>query len=52
MTMKVAPGDEPGDHDATSYALASWDRTARLCLIRLTEAVPPLAPLLWLIVHR
>ena len=52
MVMKVAPGSEPDDHDVTGYALARWDRTARLCAIRLAEAVPAFAPQLWLILRR
>jgi hypothetical protein len=50
--MKVAAGGEPDDREITGYALARWDRTARLCVIRLTEAVPALAPLIWLILRR
>ena len=52
MLTKVTPGGEPEDQDVTGYALARWDRTARLCVIRLTEAVPAFAPLLWLILRR
>lgn len=52
MTMKVTPGHEAEDQDVTSYALARWDRTARLCAIRLTEALPAFAPLLWVIMRR
>ena len=52
MFTKVTPGVEPEDQDVTGYALARWDRTARLCAIRLTEAVPAFAPLLWLILRR
>jgi hypothetical protein len=43
----VTPGRGPGDRDITGYALARWDRTARLCAIRLAEASPVLA----LLVH-
>ena len=56
MLTKVTPGGEPQDQDqgqdVTGYALARWDRTARLCAIRLTEAVPAFAPLLWMILRR
>ncbi len=52
MTLKVTPGDEPEDQDVTSYALTRWDRTARLCAIRLTEALPALTPLIWIFMHR
>jgi hypothetical protein len=52
MSMKVTPGRELKDQDITSYALARWDRTARLCAIRLSEALPALAPLLWVILRR
>lgn len=52
MATRVAPGGEPDDPDVISYALARWDRTARLCAIRLTEAVPAVVPLVWLILRR
>lgn len=53
MVMKVTAGGEPGEEqEITSYALARWDRTARLCVIRLAEAVPAFVPLVWLIVRR
>ncbi len=52
MLTNVTPGDESEDQDITGYALARWDRTARLCAIRLTEAVPAFAPLVWLILRR
>jgi hypothetical protein len=52
MATNVAPGSEPGDPDVIAYALGRWDRTARLCAIRLTEAVPAVVPLVWLILHR
>lgn len=42
---KLAPGAEPGSQDVTGYALTGWGRTARLCAIRLTEAIPALATL-------
>ena len=52
--MKVTPGGEPEDHDqdVTTWALARWDRTARLCAIRLAEGAPAIAPLVWLILRR
>jgi hypothetical protein len=52
MATRVAPGDEPDDSDVINYALARWDRTARLCAIRLTEAAPAVVPLVWLILRR
>jgi hypothetical protein len=52
MTTKVTPGCELKDQDVTSYALTRWDRTARLCAIRLSEALPAFAPLLWMILRR
>jgi hypothetical protein len=52
MTTKVTPGRELEDQDVTSYALSRWDRTARLCAIRLTEALPAFSPLLWVILRR
>jgi hypothetical protein len=52
MTMKVTPDGIPEDSDVIRYALTRWDRTARLCAIRLAEAVPALAPLLWMILRR
>jgi hypothetical protein len=52
MSMKVTPGRELEDQDVTSYALARWDRTARLCAIRLSEALPAFAPLLWVFLRR
>jgi hypothetical protein len=52
MHTKVALGSSPEDPDVTSYALARWDRTARLCAIRLTEAMPTVFPVIWLILRR
>ena len=56
MVMKVTPGGDAGnldqDRDVTTWALARWDRTARLCAIRLAESAPALAPLVWLILRR
>jgi hypothetical protein len=60
-TRNFSPGDDPEDQDqdqdrdqdVTTWALARWDRTARLCAIRLTEAVPTVAPLVfWLALRR
>jgi hypothetical protein len=55
MSLKVAlgpePGPEPEEQDVTGYALAGWDRTARLCAIRLSESLPAFAPLLWVLLH-
>ena len=47
-------GDEPKgqDQNVTTWALGQWDRTLRLCVIRLTEALPAFAPLVWLFVRR
>jgi hypothetical protein len=52
MLTNVAPGGEAEDPEVISYALARWDRTARLCAIRLAEAVPAAVPLIWLILRR
>lgn len=52
MLANVAPGGSPDDPDNIRYALARWDRTARLCAIRLTGAVPAVVPLVWLILRR
>ncbi len=52
MPTTVAPGDEAEDQDVIGYALAGWDRTARLCAIRLAEAVPTVLSLIWLILRR
>ena len=51
LSIRVCFNVSSEDQDVTSYALARWDRTARLCVIRLAEAVPALAPLLWLILR-
>ena len=52
MTNVAAPG-EPEDSDVTGYAVRTWGRTARLCAIRLAEAVPVVTPLaVWLILRR
>jgi hypothetical protein len=53
MPTNVAPTGEPEDPDLIDYALDRWDRTARLCAIRLAEAaVPSVVPLVWLILRR
>ncbi len=51
MLTKVAPGDPRQDREVISYALARWDRTARLCAIRLTEAWPTVIPFIWVILR-
>ena len=51
--VMITTAGEPGaDQEIISYALARWDRTARLCVIRLTEAMPAFAPLVWLLLRR
>jgi hypothetical protein len=50
--MKVTPGTDVPDRDILDYALARWDRTLRLCAIKLSESVPALVPLVWLILRR
>jgi len=52
MVKNVAPGGGPEDPDVISYALGQWGRTARLCALRLTESVPAVVPLIWLILRR
>ena len=52
MPTKVTPGGSHGDPDVITYAVARWDRTARLCAIRLIEAMPTVVPLVWLILRR
>ncbi len=52
MTNVAAPGG-PEDADVTHYAVRGWGRTARLCVIRLAEAVPVVVLLVvWLILRR
>jgi hypothetical protein len=49
----VAPAGEPDDQGVTGYALAGWDRTARLCAIRLAQAVASGLPvMIWLLLRR
>jgi len=49
----VAADDGPDDPDVTTYAVRDWGRTARLCAIRLAEAVPAVLPVVvWLILRR
>lgn len=57
--MTVTPDDQdPGGPDVTAQPddirdpLASWGRTARLCTVRLAEAVPAAIPVLTLWVMR
>jgi hypothetical protein len=57
MVMKVTPGSDAEDaedqDDVTDYALARWDRTLRLCAIRLSGSLPAFAsPLVWWLVVR
>lgn len=47
MAMKVTPGGDVPDRDVTDYALARWDRTLRLCVIRVSESMPAFVPLVW-----
>jgi len=51
LTVAPDPEHEAEEQDVTSYALAGWDRTARLCAIWLSEAIPAFAPLLWMILR-
>ncbi len=50
MSNVAVPPEEADQQDVTSYALEGWGRTVRLCVIRLTEAIPPaLGPVvIWL----
>jgi hypothetical protein len=52
MVTNVAPEEPHDDPAVISFALARWDRTARLCAIRLTETLPTVVPLVWVILHR
>ena len=53
MTMKVTPGEDVPDRDVTDYAVARWDRTLRLCVIRVSESIPAFVPpLAWWLVSR
>jgi hypothetical protein len=52
MVRKVTPSGDVEDRDVTDYAVARWDRTLRLCVIRLSEAAPAYVPLVWLIMRR
>jgi len=53
MLTKVAPDQPQDEPEILSFALARWDRTARLCAIRLAETAPPtVVALLWLILRR
>ena len=52
MVTKVTPGDDAEDRGVMNYALARWDRTLRLCVIRLSEGVPAFVPLVWLVLRR
>lgn len=54
MSTKVAARGEPGaaGEDVIRYALTRWDLTARLCAIRLAEAVPAVTPILFVILRR
>ncbi len=52
MTNVAAPGG-PDDPNVTGYAVRGWGRTARLCAIRLSGAVPGAVILAgWLILRR
>jgi len=53
MSTNVTSAGEPDGQDVTGYALAGWDRTARLCVIRLAQALPTALPLtVWLLFRR
>jgi len=52
MTTKVTPGRDVPDRDLTDYAVARWDRTLRLCAIRVSESMPAFVPLAWWLVLR
>lgn len=49
----VAADDGPDEPDVTAYAVHDWGRTARLCAIRMAEAVPAALPVVvWWILRR
>lgn len=52
MVTNVAADESRDDPEVIRFALARWDRTARLCAIRLTETIPTVIPLAWVILHR
>ena len=52
MVMKVTPDSDVPDRDVLDYALARWDRTLRLCAIRVSESMPVFASLVWWLVLR
>jgi hypothetical protein len=52
MLTKVAPDYPQDDPEVITFVLARWDRTARLCAIRLSETAPTVIALLWLILRR
>jgi len=51
ITKHVNPYGPDRECDETCYALRSWGRTARLCLLRLTEQVPSVV-IIWLTTRR
>jgi hypothetical protein len=53
MSTNVAPARDAEEHDVIGHALADWGRTARLCAIQLTQAVPTFVTLVaWLLMRR
>ncbi len=48
----VAAGGDTDAPDVTSYAVRGWGSTARLCAVRLAEAVPAIVSVVWLILRR
>ena len=50
--MKVTRSSNDKDQADERYALDQWDRTLRLCAIRLTERAPAFIPLIWLLMRR
>lgn len=52
-TAQIAPARDVPDRDVTDYAVARWDRTLRLCVIRVSESIPAFVPpLTWCLVSR
>lgn len=50
---KLPVPSSPGGEDVTEGALASWGRTARLCVILLAgRAAPVLAAVAWLVTRK
>jgi hypothetical protein len=49
---KVPASPWPDPPNADQAALSGWGPTARLCLIRLTESIPLLVPIVVMLVGR